>query len=132
MSIRVREQARLQDGIGRRLDIRNQMRRRKCNLIPIQLVRFRVELAENYLFNLCKVVLRIFIQNKLSDGTQRELGVWPDLGQVKNIVTEVLGLFRSHCLLSTWSDQFVETDIRGTYNVHCPRGMITGINRVEK
>lgn len=44
LSIRVREHSRLQDRVRRRLDVRNQMRRRECSLID-SLIRhfFRVE-----------------------------------------------------------------------------------------
>lgn len=82
MSIRVREQSRLQDRIERGLDERDKVRWR-----------------ERALFNLREVVLRVLIQNELPDGTQGEFSVGPDLGEVENVVPELLCLFGSHRLL---------------------------------
>jgi len=81
VGIRVREETRLEDGVGRWLDVWNEVRRR-----------------ESSLFDLCEVVLRVLVENQSTDGAEWELGVWPDLGEIKDIVAEFLSLFRSHSL----------------------------------
>ena len=82
VSVRVREQTGLQDWIRRRLDTRNKVRRR-----------------EGRLLDLCEVILGVLVEDKLSELAEREVLVGPDLGQVKDVVTEFLSLLRRHSLL---------------------------------
>jgi hypothetical protein len=51
------------------------------------------------LFDLGKIVLYILIRNELAGWAERELAVWPDFGEVEDIVAELLCLARHHCLL---------------------------------
>lgn len=83
MCVRVREETRLENWVGRRLDIRNSMRGRESRLL-----------------NLGEVVLNINIQNELADRAEGELAVRPNLGKVENVVAEFLGsVIGCHCLL---------------------------------
>ena len=52
-----------------------------------------------YLFDLSEVVLSVLVQDELAKGSQWELGVRPNFSQVKDVVTEALGLLWGHCLL---------------------------------
>lgn len=49
---------------------------------------------EGDLLNLSKVVLNIFIQCELSERPQWDLALWPDLGQIEDVPSELFGLFR--------------------------------------
>jgi hypothetical protein len=79
--IRVREETALENWIGRGLHTRNEMRWR-----------------ERGLFDFSEVVLRILVEHKLADFSKREVLVWPDLGEIENVITELLGLLGSHRL----------------------------------
>lgn len=81
MRIGVREQPRLQDRIGGGFDTGDEMRGR-----------------ERGLFDLREVVLRVLVQDDLPHRTEGELGVWPDFGEVEDIVAELFGLLGSHGL----------------------------------
>lgn len=54
---------------------------------------------KTHLLDLCKVVGGVLVQDELTEGTEGELGVWPNLCKVKYVVTELLGLLGSHRLL---------------------------------
>ena len=76
------------------------------------------------MFDLSKVVLGILIQDELADRLHREFRVRPDLGQIENTVTEVLGLLRRHRLLMRkMSTPSLDegTRLRKAYNVYSPR-----------
>ena len=51
------------------------------------------------MLNLSEVVGNVLVQDDLSNGPERELCVWPDLGQVEDVVAELLSLLGSHGLL---------------------------------
>ena len=53
----------------------------------------------SYLFDLGKIVLRVLVENKFSNWAEREFGVGPDLGEIKDVVAEFFCLFRGHGLL---------------------------------
>lgn len=53
---------------------------------------------EGSLLNLGKVVCWVLVQSDLANWSKWVLGVWPDLGQVKDGVLELLGLLLSHSL----------------------------------
>ncbi len=77
--------------------------------------------------------IRVREQPRLqANGAQRVLGMWPNLGQVKNIVPELLGLLWRHCLLPASSDGIIKIDRPSTYDIYCPRGIVAGLNSVEK
>jgi hypothetical protein len=40
----------------------------------------RINVDQKYLLDLRKVVLRVFVENKLSDWTEGVLSMWPDFG----------------------------------------------------
>ena len=61
--------------------------------------RRRVAIHGTRLLDLGEVVLRVLVKDHLSDGAQRELLVWPDLGQIEDVVAELLGLLSGHGLL---------------------------------
>jgi hypothetical protein len=82
MSVGVREEPALQDWVGTWLYPRNS-----------------VGWRESRLLDLCKIILRVLIQYYLSDGAERVIFMRPHFGQVKDIVTESLGLLRRHRLL---------------------------------
>ena len=52
----------------------------------------------NHLLNLGEVILRVLIEDELSNWAERELREWPDLGEVENIVVEFLSLLWHHSL----------------------------------
>jgi hypothetical protein len=81
VGVRVGEESGLEDGIRRGLDVGDEMRRRESSLL-----------------NLGEVVLRVLVEDELSDRAERELGVWPDLGEIKNVVPEFLSLLWCHSL----------------------------------
>lgn len=82
MCIRVREETGLEDRVWGGLNIRD-----------------KVGWGEGGLFDLGEIVLDILIEDELADGAERELAVRPNLGEIKDVVTEFLGLVRGHCLL---------------------------------
>lgn len=45
-----------------------------------------------------EVVLRVLVERELSDGSERELGVRPDLGEIEDVVSECLSLGDGHRL----------------------------------
>lgn len=72
--VAVREEARLQDRVGRGLDAGHQVRGRKGDLL-----------------DLGKVVLRVLVEGQLAEPAERHLALRPDLGQVKDVPLELLG-----------------------------------------
>ena len=68
VGIRVRKEAGLEDGIGRRFDTRHEMGGVESNLL-----------------NLGEVVDGILIEDELSDLPTRELALGPDMSQVEDI-----------------------------------------------
>lgn len=52
-----------------------------------------------YLLDLSKVVLRVFVQDELPNGTKREFAVGPDFGKIEDVVPEFLSLLGCHRLL---------------------------------
>ena len=76
VGIRVRKETGLQDRVGRGLNSGDGVRGR-----------------EGGLFDLGKVVYRVLVEGHLAESTEGDFAVRPDLGQVKNIPAEFLGLF---------------------------------------
>ena len=102
VGIGVGEESGLQNGIGRGLDTRNQVRGRERGLSIVQSSAREFETTAvrfAYLLNLSEVVLRVLVQDHGTDGTQRELGVRPDLCEIQHVVAELLSLLSSHGLL---------------------------------
>ena len=58
-----------------------------------------VVLSQTNLFNFSEVVQRVLVQDHLADGAEWELCMRPDLGQIKNVVAELLSLLGRHHLL---------------------------------
>lgn len=81
VSVRVREQSRLQDWVGGCLHVWNGVGRRESNLL-----------------NLSEVVRWVLVQDNLTKSSQWVVLVWPDLGQVKDREWSSLGLFSGHGL----------------------------------
>lgn len=81
VGIGVGEQARLQDGVGGRLNTWNQVRRRESNLL-----------------NLGEVVLDVSVQGELAEWSQRHVLLGPDLGQIEDVPAELLSLLRGQDL----------------------------------
>jgi hypothetical protein len=54
---------------------------------------------ETHLLNFGEVVLGVLVEDELAEGAQWEFGVWPHLGQVEDVVAELLCLLRRHRLL---------------------------------
>lgn len=77
----IREETGLEDRVGGWLDVRDKMGRRESDLL-----------------DLCKVILRVLVENELADGAQWEFRMRPDLGEIQDIVAEFLSLFGSHGL----------------------------------
>ena len=82
VGIRIREQPTLQDWVRAKFDAGYDVGRRKCGLLDLR-----------------KVILRVLVQYELADGAEREILVWPNFGQVQNIVAECLCFLRRHRLL---------------------------------
>jgi len=121
VSVGVGEETGLEDGIGTGLDSRNEMGRREGNLLDLGAVDIdrgesvSVLVGELQGVKSIQVILNIFIESELSDRSKRELLLRPGLGQIENVVTELLGLFRSHDL-----------------NVESPRREFLTFNRFEQ
>jgi len=81
MCIRIAEQPTLQDWVCRGLDIGDEVTRAECALLDLR-----------------KIVLRILVEDEGADRAERELGVRPNLGEVKDVVAEGLGLLGCHGL----------------------------------
>ena len=71
----VREEARLEHRVGRRLDSRDHVAGR-----------------EGHLLDLGKVVLDVLVERELADAAQGHLALGPDLGQIEHVPAELLGL----------------------------------------
>jgi hypothetical protein len=102
VGIRVGEESRLEDRIGGRLNVGNKVGRRECDLDCRDVVESEIEHCKSkyaHLLNLGKVVLRVLVKNHLTNGTEREIIVRPNFGQIENIVAELFGLIRCHRLL---------------------------------
>lgn len=82
VSVGVGEETRLEDGICGGLDTGDEMGGRERSLL-----------------DLGEVVADVLVENDLSNGPERELLVWPDLGKIKDVVAEALGLLCGHGLL---------------------------------
>jgi hypothetical protein len=100
VSIRVREKTGLEDWVGRRFNVRNEMGRRKSSLLWKNQICLLTDKKGAYLLNLSEVVLWVFIENKLPDRAERIIPVGPDFCKIKNVVTEFLSLLRRHGLLT--------------------------------
>lgn len=81
VGIRVGEEAGLQDGVGGGLNAGDQ-----------------VGGGEGGLLDLGKVVLGVLVEGELAKLAQRHLALRPDLGQVKDVPLELLGLLRGQGL----------------------------------
>ena len=85
VSVRVGEEARLEDGIGGRLNAGDHVGR-----------------VEGCLFDLGEVVPCILVELEDTNLTKRELLLWPDVGQVKDVdlllLPQLLGFFGRHGL----------------------------------
>ena len=66
--VRVGEEARLEHGVGRGLDAGRHMGR-----------------VEGDLLDFGKVILYVFVEEEFADLAQRELLLWPDVGQVEDV-----------------------------------------------
>lgn len=75
VGVGVREEAGLQNWVGRGLDTRDHVRR-----------------GEGSLLDLGEVVLRVLVQGEAAEAAQGHLALRPDLGQVKDVPAELLGL----------------------------------------
>lgn len=85
-----------------------------------------------HLLDLGEVVLRVLVEDELADGAQGELGVWPDLGEIEDVVAEFLRLLGCHRLLRTStgiSSERGEDDV-DTHDVDSPRGEFACLDRV--
>jgi hypothetical protein len=74
-----------------------------------------VRWGEGNLFNFGKVVLNILVEGELSDLSQWDLLLWPDLGQVEDVPAELLSFF--------WRENL---DVDG------PAWEVTFLDRVEQ
>ena len=54
---------------------------------------------EGNLLDLREVVLDVLVEGNLADRAEREIGMWPNLGQVEDVVAELLSLLSRHGLL---------------------------------
>ena len=81
LSVSVGEKSTLKDRVGRGLLVWN-----------------GVGWSEGSLLDLSEVVSWVLVQNQLTDTTQREVLVWPDLGQIEDGEWQLLGLLLSHGL----------------------------------
>src|SRR4030088_135658 len=81
LRISIREEARLQHLVGRIADARHDVGRRKRRL-----------------FDFGEDVFRILVELEISDLDQREVALWPDLGQVEGVEGESLRLSVRHHL----------------------------------
>lgn len=77
VGIRVGEEPRLEDRVGRGFDAWHQMRG-----------------GEGDLLHLGKVILRVAVQGELAHGSQGDLALRPYFGQVEDVPPELLGLLR--------------------------------------
>ena len=90
---------------------------------------------ESRLLDLGEVVLGVLIENDLPELAEREVLVRPDFGEVKDVVTELLGLFRRHSLLG--GDTMSKTKnscsrLRRTYDVDGPARILLIFDRLEE
>jgi len=95
----VGEETRLQDGIGGRLDVGDEMGWCECNLAMYMMSTVTGLLVETHLLDLGKVVFGVLVKNEFPNGPKGELAVWPDFGKIEDVVAEILSLLRSHGLL---------------------------------
>ena len=79
--VRVREEAGLEDRVRGGLDAGHEVRGRERDLLDLR-----------------EVVLHILVQLDRADGLEREVGMWPDLGQVEDVELERLRLCGRHRL----------------------------------
>lgn len=70
---------------------------------------------EGNLFDLCEIVFRIFVQCEFAEWSEGNFLLWPHLGQVKDVPTELLSLLRAKDL-----------EIAG------PAGIVAVLDRVEQ
>jgi len=64
------------------------------------------------LLNLCKVILRVLVENEFPNGTKWELAMWPDLCEIEDVVAEVFCLLRGHGLdVNSPSREFAVLDV---------------------
>ena len=77
MCIGIREETRLQDGIGRGFDTGNQVRGR-----------------ESRLFDFGEVIDGVLVKGHFTESAEWDFALGPDFGQIKDVPAEFLGLFR--------------------------------------
>jgi len=94
----VREETGLENWVSRGLDVGDEVRGR-----------------EGRLLDLGEVVLGVLVEDEFADGSERELLVRPDFGEIENVVAEFLGLLRGHGL-----------------DVDSPRGEVARLDGVEE
>lgn len=90
---------------------------------------------EGRLLDLCEVVLGVFVEDEFSKLAEREVLLGPDLGQVKDVVTEFLSLLRRHSLLRcgvvsnpmNWSIESCNA-----YDVGCPTRVLAILDILEE
>jgi hypothetical protein len=70
---------------------------------------------ESDLLDLRKEVLRVRIENKLPNRTKRVLLMRPNLGEIENVIAELLCLLGGHCL-----------------DVDCPAGLVATLDGLEE
>lgn len=92
VGVRVREETRLEDRVGRWLN-----------------AWWHVGGVEANLLHLGEVVLGVLVKNELTDLAERELSVWPDVGKIEDVdllgLPQLLSLLGSHGLdgnIPTW------------------------------
>lgn len=124
LSVRVREHAGLEYRVGRSFDSGDQVRGREGDLLNLSCGGVnndsRIMSASDGLqgrnkYRLTKVVLHVGIQDELAHGAKRELTVGPNLGQVENVVLELLSLGDGHRL-----------------HAQSPRGEVSRINSLKE
>lgn len=87
---------------------------------------------ESHLLNLSKVVVRVLVEDDLADGSEWEFAVWPDLGQVKNVVAELFSLLGCHGLLPWNQDRRWTRHEKGTYDEDIPGGVVALLDGLEE
>lgn len=60
--------------------------------------------------NLREVVIDVLIEDEFANLLKRELAMGPNLGQVENVVAELLGLLGGHSLLSKMIRSWLHID----------------------
>lgn len=87
---------------------------------------------EIHLFYLRKIVVGVFIQDELPDWTHWVVLVRPDLGEIENVVPELLRLLWSHGLLGNLVKGSNVALTRDTDHIDRPRRVSAGFDSLEE